>query len=96
MQKDSGRRRFPLADRVIEVIDDTLTGEVLLDEALKMMKTSEKMSVSSWIDLMSGRPSLSPELSIYSHFKAYATILRILHRRNVESHEDWIPAQTSP
>lgn len=55
MQKDSSRRRFPLADRVIEVIDDTLTGEVLLDEALKMMKTSEKMSVSSWIDLMSGR-----------------------------------------
>lgn len=54
MQKDSGRRRFPLADRVIEVIDDTLTGEVLLDEALKMMKSSEKMSVSSWIDLMSG------------------------------------------
>jgi len=55
MQKDSSRRRFPLADRIIEVIDDTLTGEVLLDEALKMMKTSEKMSVSSWIDLMSGK-----------------------------------------
>jgi Golgi phosphoprotein 3 len=54
MQKDSSRRRFPLPDRVIEVIDDTLTGEVLLDEALKMMKSSEKMSVSSWIDLMSG------------------------------------------
>jgi Golgi phosphoprotein 3 len=55
MQKDSSRRRFPLADRVIEVVDETPTGEVLLDEALKMMKTSEKMSVSSWIDLMSGR-----------------------------------------
>jgi len=55
MQKDSGRRRFPLTDRLIEVVDDTLTGEVLLDEALKMMKTSEKMSVASWIDLMSGR-----------------------------------------
>jgi len=55
MQKDSSRRRFPLADRVIEVIDDTLTGEVLLDEALKLMKASEKMSVSSWIDLMSGK-----------------------------------------
>jgi hypothetical protein len=54
MQKDPARRRFPLPDRVIEVIDDTLTGEVLLDEALKMMKSSEKMSVSSWIDLMSG------------------------------------------
>ncbi|CAK4031745.1 vacuolar sorting-associated 74 [Lecanosticta acicola] len=54
MQRDSSRRRFPLADRLIEVVDDTLTGEVLLDEALKMMKSSEKMSVSSWIDLMSG------------------------------------------
>lgn len=54
MQNDPSRRRYPLSDRVIEVIDDTLTGEVLLDEALKMMKSSEKMSVSSWIDLMSG------------------------------------------
>lgn len=58
MQKDPARRRYPLADRFIEVVDDTLTGEVLLDEALKMMKASEKMSVSSWIDLMSGMSSL--------------------------------------
>ncbi|EJT75837.1 vacuolar protein sorting-associated protein 74 [Gaeumannomyces tritici R3-111a-1] len=54
MQKDPARRRFPLADRVVEVVDDTLTGEVLLDEALKLMKSSEKMSVSAWIDLLSG------------------------------------------
>lgn len=59
MQRDSQRKRFPLADRVIEVVDDTLTGEVLLDEALKMMKSSEKMSVSSWIDLMSGTSCLN-------------------------------------
>ena len=59
MQEDSSRRRFPLPDRIIEVVDDTLTGEVLLDETLKMMKTSEKMSVSSWIDLLSGTPSSS-------------------------------------
>lgn len=59
MEKDPGRRRFPPADRNIEVIDDTLTGEVLLDEALKMMKQSEKMSVSSWIDLMSGKLDLA-------------------------------------
>ena len=64
MQKDSSRRRFPLADRVIEVIDDTLTGEVLLDEALKMMKSSEKMSVSSWIDLMSGRSPWVPYAAV--------------------------------
>jgi hypothetical protein len=44
---------------VIEVIDDTMTGETLLDETLKMMKSSEKMSVNSWIDLLSGQ-SLCP------------------------------------
>ena len=27
----------------------------MLDEALKMMKASEKMSVGNWIDLMSGK-----------------------------------------
>ena len=63
MQKDASRRRFPLADRIIEVVDDSLTGEVLLDEALKMMKSSEKMSVNSWIDLMSGMTSLSLPLA---------------------------------
>ncbi|KAI5475603.1 Golgi phosphoprotein 3 family protein [Pseudohyphozyma bogoriensis] len=54
MVKDPNRRRFPLADRYIEVVDERLTGEVLLDEALKMMKVSERMSVGTWIDLMSG------------------------------------------
>ena len=59
--KDPNRRRFPLPDRYIEVVDDRLTGEVLLDEALKMIKVSEKMSVGTWIDLMSGQsyPSCS-------------------------------------
>lgn len=66
MQKDPSRRRFPLADRTIEVVDDTLTGEVLLDEALKMMKQSEKMSVSSWIDLMSGTFRLHVRLTVYT------------------------------
>jgi Golgi phosphoprotein 3 len=66
MQKDSSRRRFPLADRVIEVIDDTLTGEVLLDETLKLMKGSEKMSVSSWIDLLSGKAALISKQNIRS------------------------------
>jgi Golgi phosphoprotein 3 len=54
MVKDSNRRKFELSDRHIEVISERLTGEVLLDEALKMMKISEPMSVASWIDLMSG------------------------------------------
>ena len=64
MQKDSSRRRFDLADRLIEVIDDRLTGEALLDEALKMIKSSEKMSVGSWIDLMSGSTQLPTTLTV--------------------------------
>lgn len=88
MQKDSSRRRFPLADRVIEVIDDTLTGEVLLDEALKMMKSSEKMSVNSWIDLMSGMSTFR-----VTHHLQHGVLM--LSRRDMESDEDRLPAKTS-
>jgi hypothetical protein len=86
MQKDSSRRRFPLADRVIEVIDETLTGEVLLDEALKMMKSSEKMSVNSWIDLMSGALFGPPS----EHLNQ---VLMLSYRRDMEPHEDRIPTK---
>ncbi|CAG8563491.1 3529_t:CDS:2 [Racocetra fulgida] len=47
MVKDYNRRKVPLSERSIEVIDDKQTNEVLLDEALKMMKQSETMSVGS-------------------------------------------------
>jgi len=88
MQKDAARRRFPLQDRTIEVIDDTLTGEVLLDEALKMMKSSEKMSVASWIDLMSGKKK---------YFAAKRAIANLIpRRRNMEPDENRIPTQASP
>jgi Golgi phosphoprotein 3 len=55
--KDPNRKHLPLPDRVVEVIDDKQTGETLLDEALRMMKAQqdvEKMSVNSWVDLLSG------------------------------------------
>ncbi|KAG2139223.1 Golgi phosphoprotein 3-domain-containing protein [Suillus clintonianus] len=54
--KDSGQRRSPLADRLVEVIDDKQTGETILDEALKMMKgqESDRMSINGWVDLLSG------------------------------------------
>ncbi|KAH8923823.1 Golgi phosphoprotein 3 [Atractiella rhizophila] len=54
MVRDPNRRRWSVSERFIEVVDERNTGEVLLDEALKMMKVSEKMSVGTWIDLMSG------------------------------------------
>lgn len=54
--KDPNRRRYPVAERLVEVIDDRQTGETILDEALKMMKAqeSDRMGINSWIDLLSG------------------------------------------
>lgn len=60
MVRDPSRRRLALADRLIEVIDDRQTGETLLDEALKMMKGSEKYGTGAWVDLMSGTSSPRP------------------------------------
>ena len=59
MVKDPNRRRYPLPDRYIEVIDERQTGETLLDEALKLIKSNEKMGVGNWIDLMSGETAKS-------------------------------------
>ncbi|KIL64805.1 hypothetical protein M378DRAFT_562206 [Amanita muscaria Koide BX008] len=55
--RDPNRRKVGLADRIVEVTDDRQTGETILDEALKMMKAQEaqeRMSINSWIDLLSG------------------------------------------
>ncbi|KAI0747247.1 GPP34-domain-containing protein [Daedaleopsis nitida] len=54
--KDPNRRHLPLAERLVEVLDDRQTGETILDEALRMMKAQEqeRMAVNSWIDLLSG------------------------------------------
>ncbi|THU93483.1 GPP34-domain-containing protein [Dendrothele bispora CBS 962.96] len=61
--------KITLSERLIEVIDDRQTGETILDEALKMIKSvqdspsggtgyvsggGEKMSVNNWIDLLNG------------------------------------------
>ena len=52
------RRQLPASERIVEVIDTRLTGETILDEALKMMKqqeaAGEKMAINTWIDLLSG------------------------------------------
>lgn len=50
--RDASRRR-PFPERYIEVLDASRTGEVLLDEALKLMR-AERHSIGTWIDLMSG------------------------------------------
>ncbi|KAJ2457711.1 hypothetical protein GGF42_002510 [Coemansia sp. RSA 2424] len=53
--KDAFTGMTNLADRAIEVVSIKPTGEVLLDEALRMIKASEtRRSVASWMDLLSG------------------------------------------
>ncbi|ODQ66576.1 Golgi phospho protein 3 [Nadsonia fulvescens var. elongata DSM 6958] len=51
---DANRKRFPLSERFIEIIDDKITGETLLDETIKLMKISEPLTVNTWIDYLSG------------------------------------------
>ena len=48
-------RRRGFAERHIEAVEGSGegTGEVLLDEALRMIRT-ERHSIGGWIDLMSG------------------------------------------
>ncbi|ORX99572.1 Golgi phospho protein 3 [Basidiobolus meristosporus CBS 931.73] len=53
--KDATYSCTRLSDRIVELVDSSLTGEVLLDEAIKLMKNSEqKLSINNWIDYMSG------------------------------------------
>lgn len=52
---DPARRRFELSERLVQVIDDKKTGEVLLDETLTLMKSDpNNLSIANWIDLLSG------------------------------------------
>lgn len=48
------RSNTPLVDRPVEVRSTKHTGEVLLDEALRLMAPSSPTSISSWVDLLSG------------------------------------------
>lgn len=55
MVNDPVRRRVPLEDRLVDLIDSRMTGEVLLDETIRLMKqTEEKLSVATWINYLSG------------------------------------------
>ena len=87
MVRDPSRRRLALADRLIEVIDDRQTGETILDEALKMIKSSEKYGVGAWVDLMSGALAwqIGSDRDIANNC-----------RRDVERHEDRLPAEAGP
>ena len=48
-------RRRTLANRKVLLLDDTATGDVLLDEALRHIKeTQPPETVQSWIEYLSG------------------------------------------
>lgn len=52
----AGMRRKSLLSRKVLVKNETLTGDVLLDEALKHMKeTQPPETVQSWIEYLSGK-----------------------------------------
>lgn len=51
--REPGGQRLPFNERPIEVVDASGTGEVLLDEALRLMK-NERNSMGAWLDLLSG------------------------------------------
>ncbi|CAF2861187.1 unnamed protein product [Rotaria sp. Silwood2] len=51
----TGARRRALANRKVILLDDTATGDVLLDEALRHIKeTQPTETVQSWIEYLSG------------------------------------------
>ncbi len=51
----TGARRRALANRKVMLLDDTATGDVLLDEALRHIKeTQPQETVQSWIEYLSG------------------------------------------
>ena len=51
----TGARRRALANRRVMLLDDTATGDVLLDEALRHIKeTQPQETVQSWIEYLSG------------------------------------------
>ncbi|CAF1467172.1 unnamed protein product [Rotaria sordida] len=51
----TGARRRTLANRKVMLLDDTMAGDVLLDEALRHVKeTQPAETVQSWIEYLSG------------------------------------------
>lgn len=51
--REPGGQRFPFNERPIEVVDASNTGEVLLDEALRLIR-GERNTIGAWLDLLSG------------------------------------------
>lgn len=52
--EDPARKRFALSNMLVELVNPSKTGEVLLDETIQLMEKDELLSISTWIDLLSG------------------------------------------
>lgn len=52
--RNGDQKRFEAADRIVEVRDAKNTGEPLLDETLRMIKSSPPAGIAEWMDLLSG------------------------------------------
>ena len=71
-----------MADRIVEVIDDRQTGETILDETLKMMKMQqeiEKLSINSWVDLLSGE-----FLFLFYHIESFPFFFSLSGNRSTD------------
>ena len=96
-------RGRPGPEKTIEVINEKTTGEVLLDECLRFIRMEEQ-SIANWIDLLSGKTRNKTSRQSRKTKRKFpkTSTLRYRpkpqpmtsYRRNMESHEDWIPAQT--
>lgn len=74
----AGMRRKGLLNRKLILKNDTPTGEVLLDEALKHLKeTDPPITVQNWIEYLSGR----------LHCGKKVKFLNCFCRRNLEPFE---------
>lgn len=99
LKEAAGRHhRKPAWDRYIEVVDDTLTGEILLDEALKMMKTSAaaatiRIGTSSASDV-AGKHTISEWIDLLSG-SALLLISVSLSRWNMEPIQIFVSAEAS-
>jgi Golgi phosphoprotein 3 len=54
VSRDGAARARPLSERPLELLDSRMTGEVLLDETLRLIKGAEPMGAAQWVDLLSG------------------------------------------
>ncbi|WFD35006.1 hypothetical protein MCUN1_001852 [Malassezia cuniculi] len=52
--RGADQRRFDAADRVIQVRNTKPTGEVLLDETLRLIRSASPAGIADWIDMLSG------------------------------------------